>query len=108
MKNKQLFRLRIISAQNLPTPSHVDIVKDIIDPYVIVNIYGVPDDHNEWRTKAIQDNGFNPRWDEEFEFTINCPELAFVKFTVKDHDISSQDDLIGEYCVRYSNIRKGN
>ena len=32
--------------------------------------------------KSLKDNGFNPIWNEDFKFVVNCLELAFVKFTV--------------------------
>lgn len=46
-------------------------------------------------------------WNEDFEFIINCPELAFVRFTVKDEDVGN-DDLIGRYTIRFENMRQGN
>ena len=53
------------------------------------------------------DNGFNPIWNEDFTFNINCPELAFIKFKVMDKDTGSKDDLIGYYAIRFENIRPG-
>lgn len=106
MKNIQRLTIKIISAQQLPAPPRNGIVTDIIDPYVIISTYGVSFDRHEEKTKVIKDNGFNPRWDETFEFTICCPELAFVRFKVKDEDLS-QDDFIGEYTIRYENMRQG-
>ncbi len=108
MKNKFLFKLKIISGQNLTTTGLTGKnVKDIIDPYVQINIYGVPADRYEKKTKTVDDNGYNPLWNEDFQFQINCPELAFVKFTVKDEDVTS-DEFIGEYTVRFENMREGN
>ena len=104
MLNKKCLEIKIISAQNLPM--NKDLVKDISDPYVVVSVYGVPADNAEKKTTRIKDNGFNPFWNEEFEFTINCPELAFVKFTVKDEDFGS-DQLMGHYTIRFENIREG-
>ena len=107
MKNKCFLNIRIISAQNLSMQkSGHEIIEDIVDPYVTINIYGVPADHCEKKTKTVKDNGFNPFWNEIFEFNINCPELAFVKFTVKDED-TGFDDFIGEYTVRFENMREG-
>ena len=33
--------------------------------------------------------------------------MAFVKFSVLDKDDASQDDLIGNYTIRFENIRQG-
>lgn len=30
------------------------------------------------------DNGFNPFWDETFQFHVSRPSLAFLRFTVYD------------------------
>ncbi len=107
MKNKCLLKLKIISGQNLAAgQDDKKLFKDIIDPYVQINIFGVPADRLEERTKTVDDNGYNPLWNEDFEFRVNCPELAFVKFTVKDDDVS-KDDMVGEYTVRFENLRSG-
>lgn len=104
MKHKKIFEIKIISGQRLP--NNKDIIKDISDPYVLISIHGIKADASEKRTKRVKDNGFNPIWNEKFEFIINCPELAFVKFTVKDDDFG-HDQLIGYYAVRFQNIREG-
>ncbi len=104
MKNKKIFEIKIISGQQFPVKR--DIVNDISDPFVSISIFGVKSDMCEQKTHTISNNGFNPIWDEKFTFTINCPELAFVKFTVKDKDIG-KDQIIGEYAIRFENIRQG-
>ncbi len=107
MLNKMILEIKIISALQLPYQPNKEIIKDISDPFVVINIYGVNDDLCEKKTKSIQDNGFNPIWNEDFKFLVNCPELAFVKFTVFDEDVG-KDDFLGEYAIRFSNIRQGN
>jgi hypothetical protein len=55
MKNKCLFKLKIISAQNLTSQkSGYEIIEDIIDPYVSITIYGVPADRNIEKTKVVK------------------------------------------------------
>ena len=105
MMNKKILQIKIISAQNLPKSDQ--LVNDITDSYVVVQTYGVDSDRNEQKTKTINDNGFNPIWNEDLRFDINCPELAFVKFKVLDKDNASSDDLIGHYTIRFQNIRCG-
>lgn len=104
MRNKKILEIKVISALQLPY--NQEIVKDISDPYVKINIFGVPDDVIETETKAVQDNGFNPLWNENFKFVINCPELAIVQFTVNDEDFG-KDDLLGDYAIRFNDIRPG-
>lgn len=102
MKNKKQLDIKIISAQKLPNPGD----KEISDPYVTIQIHGVPADMCERKTKTIDNNGFNPLWNEDFSFVINCPELAFVKFSIKDNDIG-KDTTLGHYTIRFINIREG-
>lgn len=73
---------------------------------VVISIYGVPDDNQEKKTKAIKNNGLNPIWNEDFKFVVNCPELAFIKFTVKDDDFG-KNSVVGSYTIRFENIRTG-
>ena len=54
----------------------------------------------------IIDNGFNPIWNEDFKFIVNCPELAFVRFNVLDEDVG-KDQSIGYYTIRFENMRQG-
>lgn len=59
------------------------------------------------KTNIINNNGFNPRWNEEFEFDIHYPELANLMFIVKDYDVVSTDDFIGQNCVPVTCLRSG-
>jgi Ca2+-dependent lipid-binding protein len=105
MRNKKKLQIRIISAHQLPQNDEL-ILNDISDPFVTINIFGVKADWSERKTKSVKDNGFNPFWNENFKFTINCPELCFIKFTVKDEDIA-KDQLIGEYTIKFENMSQG-
>lgn len=69
-----------------------------MDPYVYVEIHGIPADCTERRTRTVTQNGDNPIFDESFEFQINLPELAMVRFVVLDDDFIG-DDFIGQ-CQR--------
>lgn len=51
--------------------------------------------------------GFNPMWNERFQFTINVPELAMVRFVVEDYDTASYNDLVGHYCLPLTSIQTG-
>ncbi|KHN75452.1 1-phosphatidylinositol 4,5-bisphosphate phosphodiesterase eta-1 [Toxocara canis] len=94
----------IISGQYLPkpTPGH-----DVIDPYVTVEIFGIPADAQKFRTKTIADNGFNPQWNETFRMGLRCPELALLRLCVKDFDSTSANDFVGEYTIPVKSIRGG-
>lgn len=91
------FRLQVISGQNLPKPKGSGAKGDVVDPYVYVEIHGIPADCTERRTRTVSQNGDNPIFDESFEFQINLPELAMVRFVVLDDDFIG-DEFIGQYA----------
>ncbi|XP_072234977.1 1-phosphatidylinositol 4,5-bisphosphate phosphodiesterase delta-1a isoform X1 [Leuresthes tenuis] len=100
------FNVMVISAQQLPKLNK-DKQKSIVDPLVRVEIYGVPEDNASKETHYIENNGFNPMWNEKFQFVINVPELAVVQFVVEDYDSTSQNDLIGQYCLPLTSVQNG-
>ena len=51
--------------------------------------------------------GFNPVFDETFEFHINLPDLALVRFVVQDDDFIG-DGFIGQYTMPLNCIQPGN
>eukprot|EP00953_Heterococcus_sp_UTEX-ZZ885_P015737 8868-Heterococcus_DN1.PRE.1 len=78
------FVVWIMSAQSLPKPGGSQS-GEIIDPYVKVALHGVPADTKPAQnTRAIDDNGMNPVYDQKFEFTVNCKELAILSLYVMD------------------------
>ncbi|XP_012589982.1 PREDICTED: 1-phosphatidylinositol 4,5-bisphosphate phosphodiesterase eta-2 [Condylura cristata] len=93
---KQLV-LRIISGQQLPKPraSMLGDRGEIIDPFVEVEIIGLPVDCSKEQTRVVDDNGFNPMWEETLVFTLHMPEIALVRFLVWDHDPIGRD-FIGQ------------
>lgn len=101
----KLLRIKVISAYQLPKPKN-NVKGEVIDPIVKVEVHGMDDDKEEMKTRVIRNNGFNPRWDETFEFKINYPELCIVRFTVKDYDLAG-DDFIGYYSLPFDCIQEG-
>ena len=55
--------IHIISGQQLPKAGGRK-AGEIIDPFVTIAIHGVHDDTKSFNTKVIDNNGFNPIWDE--------------------------------------------
>ena len=51
-------------------------------------------------------SGFNPVFDETFEFHVNLPELAMVRFVVLDDDFIG-DAFIGQYTVPFVCMQQG-
>ncbi|KAJ8279539.1 hypothetical protein COCON_G00066050 [Conger conger] len=103
---RKTLNLMIISAQQLPKLNK-DKCKSIVDPLVRLEVYGVPADVATKETHSIENNGFNPMWNEEFEFDVRVPELALVRFVVEDYDSTSQNDLIGHYTLPFTSMLNG-
>ncbi|NWI32569.1 PLCD4 phosphodiesterase, partial [Sula dactylatra] len=98
--------IQVISGQQLPKVANS---KDgaIIDPLVRVEIHGVPADQAHQETKYIENNGFNPRWDETLQFQLHVPELALIRFVVEDYDKTSRNDFVGQFTLAFANIKPG-
>ncbi|XP_073701389.1 1-phosphatidylinositol 4,5-bisphosphate phosphodiesterase delta-4 [Garra rufa] len=100
-----LLYVKVISGQQLPKVKQKDW--SIVDPLVRVEIYGVPLDQAKQETKYIDNNGFNPLWNETLQFKIHTPELALVRFVVEDYDKASRNDFIGQYTLPFTCIQPG-
>ncbi|XP_061838475.1 inactive phospholipase C-like protein 2 isoform X1 [Nerophis lumbriciformis] len=94
----QLLHVKVISGQNLPKPRGSGTKGDVVDPYVYVEIHGIPADCTARRTRTVSQSWDNPVFDESFEFQINLPELAMVRFVVLDDDFIG-DEFIGQYTI---------
>ncbi|KAJ6669428.1 hypothetical protein lerEdw1_008237 [Lerista edwardsae] len=107
LPKKQLI-LKIISGQQLPKPpdSMLGDRGEIIDPFVEVEIIGLPVDCCQDQTRVVDDNGFNPVWEETLTFTIHMPEIALVRFLVWDHDPIGRD-FVGQRTVAFSSLMPG-
>ncbi|NWS38276.1 PLCH1 phosphodiesterase, partial [Probosciger aterrimus] len=104
---KQLI-LKIISGQQLPKPpdSVLGDRGEIIDPFVEVEIIGLPVDCCKDQTRVVDDNGFNPVWEETLTFTVHMPEIALVRFLVWDHDPIGRD-FVGQRTLAFSSLVPG-
>ncbi|XP_056244616.1 1-phosphatidylinositol 4,5-bisphosphate phosphodiesterase eta-2 [Seriola aureovittata] len=100
--------LKIISGQQLPKPkdSMFGDRGEIIDPFVEVEIIGLPVDCSKQQTRVVDDNGFNPMWEETLVFNIQMPQIALVRFQVWDHDPIGRD-FIGQRTVAFTSIMPG-
>jgi hypothetical protein len=62
LQKKVRLSITIISAQRLPKPGGQQR-GEVIDPYVEVFIHS-PNDQQQQRTRTVNDNGFNPVWNQ--------------------------------------------
>ncbi|CAG8730326.1 15882_t:CDS:10, partial [Funneliformis caledonium] len=76
-KSTQTLNITVISAQQLPRPK--DVVKgEIIDPFVEIELLVPGADVVKKKTSIIDDNGFNPFWNDTLTFTIDFEYLELV------------------------------
>ncbi|CAK8690275.1 unnamed protein product [Clavelina lepadiformis] len=109
-RNRDVLQLSIdvISGQQLPKPPNSVLGErgEIIDPFVEVEIIGVGIDCCKKQSSVIEDNGFNPVWNDQLRFHIWYPELAFVRFSVWDSDPIGRD-FIGQRTIALVAIATG-
>ncbi|XP_072418017.1 1-phosphatidylinositol 4,5-bisphosphate phosphodiesterase delta-3-like [Chiloscyllium punctatum] len=105
LDRKQLI-INIITAQQLPKVNK-DKKNSIVDPLVRVEVHGVPEDNSTQKTRHIENNGFNPVWNEVLQFTIIVPELALIRFVVEDYDTASSNDFIGQFTLPFTSMKEG-
>ncbi|XP_033095373.1 inactive phospholipase C-like protein 2 isoform X2 [Anneissia japonica] len=102
----QILHIKLISGRQFPKPKKATSKGDAIDPYVFMEIFGIPSDCAEDRTKTVPHNGYNPIFDESFEFTVTLPEMALVRFVVLDDDYIG-DEFIGQYTIPFECLQPG-
>jgi phosphatidylinositol phospholipase C delta len=132
------FSIDIISAQQLMRPKGLAPTRSV-DPYIEVEVYHADDRSKESkgvvgvggldasakdglsglgtphrrRTQIIQENGFNPIFDNNFNFalTTKYPELVFVRWTVKcstDGTTYNERGLpLATYTAKLSSLKQG-
>uniref|UniRef100_A0A673BAT8 Phosphoinositide phospholipase C n=1 Tax=Sphaeramia orbicularis TaxID=375764 RepID=A0A673BAT8_9TELE len=104
LKHKTL-HVMIISAQQLPKVNNKK--SSIVDPLIKVQIYGVPADVAEKETNPIENNGFNPSWNENFQFDVYVPDLALLRFLIEDHDSTSDNEFVAQYTLPFNSLKMG-
>ncbi|XP_070829464.1 1-phosphatidylinositol 4,5-bisphosphate phosphodiesterase delta-1-like [Chaetodon trifascialis] len=104
LKHKTL-HVMVISAQQLPKVNKKK--SSIVDPLVKVEVHGVPADVAEKATNHVDNNGFNPSWNENFQFDVYVPELALVRFTIEDYDSTSDNEFVGQYTLPFNSLKMG-
>lgn len=70
--------LQVISAHNLPKPQGSGAKGEVIDPYVVLELHGVPADCAEQRTRTAAQNQDDPLFDETFEFQVSHHLFIYV------------------------------
>ncbi|XP_074169480.1 1-phosphatidylinositol 4,5-bisphosphate phosphodiesterase delta-4 isoform X1 [Rhinolophus sinicus] len=98
--------VQVISGQQLPK---VDKTKEgcIVDPLVRVEVFGIRPDTTRQETSYVENNGFNPYWGQTLCFRVLVPELALLRFVVKDYNWRSRNDFVGQYTLPWTCMQQG-
>ncbi|XP_022209128.1 1-phosphatidylinositol 4,5-bisphosphate phosphodiesterase gamma-1 [Drosophila obscura] len=77
------------------------------NPQIVVEIMGASFDTGvKYRTK-VNENGFNPVWNEACEFTVRNPQFAILRFEVQDEDMFAETHFIAQACYPLTCVRQG-
>ena len=110
-----ILQVSVISGYMLPKPRKSK-KGEIVDPFVTCKLI-VPDKpekgYEKYKTKVINDNGFNPVWNTVksqnhfvFKTKIVMPELSFLSLSIRDKDILV-DDLLATATVPFNCLNEG-
>ncbi|KAF6025334.1 hypothetical protein EB796_016361 [Bugula neritina] len=102
----RVIQLKVISGHRFPKPLGSTTKSSIIDPYVLIEMFGIRADCANFRTKTVPGNGQNPFFDESFTFYTHFPEMALLKFTVLDDEFIG-DEFIAQYTIPVDCINTG-
>ncbi len=96
--------INVLAANHLPKPGGAQ-KGEIIDPFVMIYMNGpYGPDNAEAKTRTINDNGFNPIWNQTFTFDVRYPDLTYLTFHVNDEDVITHDFIafasLPVSCVR--------
>lgn len=110
-ENSTTLRVKVINARQLPKKEG----EDTIDPYVTVEVFGYDGSdvqrtsgikNKMYTTATVDNNGWDPAWNEECSFHLLAPELDVLLFTVYDKD-ERVDTAIGYAALPCHLINKG-
>ncbi|XP_017505055.3 1-phosphatidylinositol 4,5-bisphosphate phosphodiesterase delta-4 isoform X1 [Manis javanica] len=102
----QTLLIQVISGQQLPKEDSTK-ERSIVDPLVRVEIFGIRPDTTRQETSYVENNGFNPYWGQSLCFRVLVPELALLRFVVKDYNWKSRNDFIGQYTLPWTCMQQG-
>jgi len=107
-RKETVLTIRLISGQHLPSSPDRQ-AGDIIQPLVKIRVFGHPCDSASWQSSAVENNGFNPTWNEQADFTIRVPELAILEFKLKSKGkaVGGAENHLGSFFIAFPLLRKG-
>uniref|UniRef100_H3BYG3 Phosphoinositide phospholipase C n=1 Tax=Tetraodon nigroviridis TaxID=99883 RepID=H3BYG3_TETNG len=95
--------LKVISGSNLPILKS----RKSLDPFVKVEIHGIPSDSSKQSTHTVKNNSLSPHWDAHMNFKISTPELCLIRFCVRDQTGLLSSEFVGQYTLPFTSLMKG-
>jgi Ca2+-binding EF-hand superfamily protein len=99
-------QLSILSGRHIPKPLGSE-KGEVIDPYVSISLRGPPPDNVEFKTQTVWDNGFNPVWNETFQFYVHHMDMTMLRLTVCDANSVASDIFLCENIIPMDSVRNG-
>ncbi|XP_046996756.1 1-phosphatidylinositol 4,5-bisphosphate phosphodiesterase gamma-1 [Schistocerca americana] len=78
-----------------------------VSPFVEIEVIGADFDNKSRNTQPVSDNGFNPVWNETFDFEVSNPHFALLRFVVQDEDMFGDSNFIGQATYPVLCLRTG-
>lgn len=108
--DRKTLSVTVICGAQLPKPKTLK-KGEVIDPFVQLFISGIEGDDTSStpvETKVIENNGFNPTWNETFNFHVNSVEMACLTLRILQKDtVVAKGGFIGENTIPLSALRFG-
>lgn len=102
---KYAVKLTVLSAHHLPKPGQSQ-KGEVIDPYVIVTLMKSNGEEETMTTKTVNDNGFNPSWNEGSTMYSEDPNCDMFLLEVWDSD-NLKSEFIAYAACTVSKLREG-
>uniref|UniRef100_A0A8D3ADW3 Phosphoinositide phospholipase C n=1 Tax=Scophthalmus maximus TaxID=52904 RepID=A0A8D3ADW3_SCOMX len=78
-----------------------------LDPFVRVEIHGIPSDSRRKSTHTVKKNSLTPHWDADMNFSIGVPELCLLRFCVRDQTGFLSSEFVGQFTLPFTSLKKG-
>lgn len=98
---EKIITIRIIGARHLFRGGKSN------NPLVVVEIIGASFDSGIKHKTKVNENGYNPVWNEICEFSVRNPHFALLRFEVQDEDMFAETHFIAQAVYPVNCIRTG-
>uniref|UniRef100_A0A7S1W9K4 Phosphoinositide phospholipase C n=1 Tax=Neobodo designis TaxID=312471 RepID=A0A7S1W9K4_NEODS len=97
-KETYILAVTVIAGSQIPHPGNVaDDDNQVIDPYVVLHVGGTPFDMENnppLQTNVVDDNGFNPVWNQRFCFRFTDLDFATISLQVRTKASPVHKDIV--------------